>query len=248
MHVIILLYFSTYLRKTLMPKAVAATQISLISLIQHFNCLSTWNNTTATRSIFVGFYTGDFYEHFSTSCIFDWNQTKVKETLHQGPTKYLQIGKPPQNCHTSDMTQILYLRTNSIWCHHTKLRCLGDLVPWICAPMCYTKTVYIHKIQLTPCDMCRQEQRGGRGTAPIHLQPGIRRKWAVSTIQWLLYLQGRPSTHCMWGWVGIRAHLHGTEHLVLNKIEFLDRPACGEWLYWLRHSGCHIYNIVLYKY
>jgi hypothetical protein len=48
-----------------------ATQIHPISLaLQLIIYLSTWNNYTPTRSIFVELYTWNFYENFSPCCTF----------------------------------------------------------------------------------------------------------------------------------------------------------------------------------
>ena len=46
-----------------------------------------------------------------------------------------------------------------------------------------------------------QAQRWGRGTAPTHVQPGIKRGRVVSTTLWPLYCHKRPGTHCTGGWV-----------------------------------------------
>jgi len=57
--------------------------------------------------------------------------------------------------------------------------------------------------------MSMQAQRGGRGIAPSHLQPGTRKSWWSAP----LYPWGRPITHCTGGCVALRAHLDGTENL-----------------------------------
>ena len=38
----------------------------------------------------------------------------------------------------------------------------------------------------------------------------------------------RPSTHCIEGWVGLRAGLKGEKNLTFTRIRSPDRPACSE--------------------
>jgi hypothetical protein len=69
----VLLYFLAHLGHILKSVAAAAyaTQIPIIIPdFQQFVCLSAWNNSTYTRSISVGFYTGSFYKNSTTCSIF----------------------------------------------------------------------------------------------------------------------------------------------------------------------------------
>jgi hypothetical protein len=52
-----------------------------------------------------------------------------------------------------------------------------------------------------------QAQRGTRGIAPDHLQPGTRRWWEVSTMLQLLHPWEKPGALCIGGWVGFEAIL-----------------------------------------
>ena len=47
----------------------------------------------------------------------------------------------------------------------------------------------------------------------------------------------RPGTHCIRGWVGLRARLEGAENLAPIGIQSPDRPACSESLYRLSYPG-----------
>ena len=54
----------------------------------------------------------------------------------------------------------------------------------------------------------------------------------VNATPWLIYPGGkRPSTHCVGGWVGLRAVLIGAENLAPSGIRSPDRPARSESLY-----------------
>jgi len=60
-------------------------------------------------------------------------------------------------------------------------------------------------------------------------------EWVVNATRRPLYPRERPVTHCIGGWVGLRAGLAGAENISPAGIRFPDRPACSESLYRLRY-------------
>jgi len=60
-------------------------------------------------------------------------------------------------------------------------------------------------------------------------------EWVVNATPRPLYPWEKPVTHCIGGWVGLRAGLAGAENLSPAGIGFPDRPACSESLYQLRY-------------
>jgi hypothetical protein len=50
-------------------------------------------------------------------------------------------------------------------------------------------------------------QRGSRGIALLFLNLGARGGWVVYATPWPLYPRERPDTHCIGGWMGLRAGL-----------------------------------------
>ena len=59
--------------------------------------------------------------------------------------------------------------------------------------------------------------------------------WVVNATLRPLYPRERPVTHCIGGWVGLRAGLARAENLSPTGIRSPDRPARNESLYRLRY-------------
>jgi len=55
--------------------------------------------------------------------------------------------------------------------------------------------------------------------------------WVVNATPRPLYPRERPITHCIGGWVGLRAGLAGAEKLSPTGIRSPDRPARSESVY-----------------
>jgi hypothetical protein len=55
--------------------------------------------------------------------------------------------------------------------------------------------------------------------------------WVVNATLWPLYPRERPGTHCIGGWVGLRAVWTGAEIVDPNGIRSTDRPARSKSLY-----------------
>jgi hypothetical protein len=60
--------------------------------------------------------------------------------------------------------------------------------------------------------------------------------WVVNATPMPLYPRQRPGTHCVGGWVGLRAGLDSAENLAPTGIRSPDRPARCESLYRLSYS------------
>ena len=64
--------------------------------------------------------------------------------------------------------------------------------------------------------------------------------WVVNATPRPLYPQERPGTHCIGGWVGLRAGLYGCgKSRPPTRIRSPDLPSCSESLYRLSYSGPH---------
>jgi hypothetical protein len=61
--------------------------------------------------------------------------------------------------------------------------------------------------------------------------------WVVEATPRLLYPRERPSSHCVWGWVGNRAGVDGAGNLAPSEFRSPDRPARSELLYRLSYRG-----------
>jgi len=81
--------------------------------------------------------------------------------------------------------------------------------------------------------MPMQAQRGGRGIAPNHPQPGT-----SITLQ-ALYPGYRTGTPCTGGWLGIAVVLDGAEIRTPTGIWSLDHQTGNKPQYLLQHPGCH---------
>jgi hypothetical protein len=88
--------------------------------------------------------------------------------------------------------------------------------------------------------MPMEADRRDGGVASTNLQPGTRRRWAVSTTLWLLYPQEKPGTYSAEDWVGLGARLNDTENLASTGIQSPDHPAHRKSLYQLRYPSCLI--------
>ena len=52
--------------------------------------------------------------------------------------------------------------------------------------------------------------------------------WVVNAMPRPLYLRERPGTHCVGGWVGLRADLRGAKNLAPTGIRSPDHPIRSE--------------------
>jgi hypothetical protein len=56
----------------------------------------------------------------------------------------------------------------------------------------------------------------------------------------------RPSTHCIWGWMGPGPVWMGVTNLAPTGIQSIDHPVYSKSLYWLCYPGPHTHNTTFY--
>ena len=68
--------------------------------------------------------------------------------------------------------------------------------------------------------------------------------WMVNATSRPLYPRERPDTHCIGGWVGLRAGLDGCGKSRPQRNSILDSPAGSEALYRLSYPGPKVPKVV----